>query len=114
MFLIVILRTVIDIETYPISALNKVRAPTMPAFTWDGEKWSSEGWGDLNTDLTPFFEYGNYPLTIPTDSVHYARHERDMKTMEELGISNSEYNIVTDLTGPLYFIPQQCLEKYSF
>ena len=41
MFLLVILRSVIDIETFPVSLLNSVRQPTMPGLTYD----SSSGTG---------------------------------------------------------------------
>jgi|Transcript_6760 hypothetical protein len=66
----------------------------MPAFSWDGEKWTEEEWGEINSNLTPFFKYGDYPLTT--------------------NYEEESYQIGTDRSGPLYFLPQQCLEKFSF
>ena len=46
--------------------------------------------------LEPFFKYASYP-----DDPYYAEHF-------------DEYNIATDTSGPLYFVPSQCLKSSSF
>ena len=96
MFLMVILRNVIDVETYDFSALAKVRAPTAPGLQWNnlGEAdYNSEGsWEYSSTvaeNLTPFFEYAKYPT-------------------ETFYILQDGYNLKNDVFSPLYFIPQQC------
>ena len=48
MFLMVILRNVVEITTIPISELNKVRQASMLGLYWDGNDWSTEQWGDMN------------------------------------------------------------------
>lgn len=59
MFLIVIIRSIIEVDTFDFSSLNKVRQPTVPAFSWDSttQTWSYSDIGDLSDDLDAFFEY---------------------------------------------------------
>jgi len=59
MITMVLLRSIIDVETFDFSSLNKVRQPTVPAFSWDSttQTWSFADIGDLSDDLDAFFEY---------------------------------------------------------
>lgn len=111
MFLIVILRTVIDVETFPLSELNSVRMPTMPGLKYSStaqEMWTPD-FSSINTDLDPFFTYGNYPVSLPDPTPDFKAEAA------ALGLDVDEpYNILSDFLGPLYFVPKQCLEKFSF
>ena len=95
MFLMVILRNIIDPETFDLSSLAKVRQPSFPGFVWDGQKWGPEGISDMNSDLDPFFVYGEYPNATWHDIF-------------------GPYSVTNDYGGPFFFVPQQCLQKYSF
>lgn len=112
MFLIVILRTVIEIETYPISELNSVRMPTMPGLKYSSstaqKMWTAD-FGSINEDLDPFFTYGNYPVSLPTPTPDFKAEAAAL----DLDLDDT-YNIITDFSGPLFFVPKQCLEKFSF
>ena len=49
----------------------------------------------MNADYEPFFKYGSYP-----NQTYY-----DMF---------GDYKIGTDPFGPMFFVPQQCIQKFSF
>ena len=63
MFLMVILRNVVKVETLDFSTLVKVRAPQTPALTWDAslKDWSFNLIVEKSADLDPFFKYASYP-----------------------------------------------------
>lgn len=69
MFLMVILRNVIEVETLDFSELAKVRAPVTPgfslvgdgssqAYTWETDNETLEG---ISASLDDFFQYATYP-----------------------------------------------------
>ncbi len=93
----VLLRNLIDVDVYDFSTLSKVRQPTVPALTWDSETstWSASDFATLSSDLDGFFEYSQYP-----NASYYA--------------IEPTYNIQSDVLGPLYFIPSDCLKSNSF
>ena len=102
MFLMVILRNVVEVEVLDFSALAKVKAPLTPAFTWDkdADDWTFSLAEDiaLSANLDPFFQYGEYP-----GANYYAN------------ISQSgNYELADDFTGPAYFLPSDCLKINSF
>ena len=99
MFLLVILRNVITIETLDFSALLKVRAPVTPAFMYDSttNAWVSgkDEFQAKSTELNDFFKYASYP------SQQYYKNF-------------SNYNMELDPAGPLAFLPSDCLKINSF
>ena len=97
MITMVLLRNLIDVEVFDFSALAKVRQPTVPGLSWDSTSstWSAKDFAKLSTDLDGFFEYSQYP-----NATYYA--------------IEPTYNIQSDVQGPLYFIPSDCLKSNSF
>jgi len=104
MFLMVILRNVVEVETFDFSVLAKVRSPsalglewnppsdTYPKGVWSYDDYFSEVQSPLEANLEDFFKYGSYPLP-PYYSV------------EALAYGTPSYNFTTDPTSPLAFIP---------
>jgi len=98
MFLMVILRNVVKVETLDFSTLVKVRAPQTPAFTWDAaaEDWTFIDKGaEKSADLDPFFRYASYPTPAYYDL-------------------SAKYELSTDYAGPAFFLPSDCLKINSF
>ena len=96
MLLMVVLRSIIDVEVFDFSSLNKVRQPVMPGLTYTtGTGWDTSKIGEQNTDLSPFFEYAEYPAFVQYD----------------LG---QTYSMQIDPLGPLFFLPSNCLKEKSF
>jgi len=99
MFLMVILRNVITVETLDFSSLLKVRAPVTPAFTYDKttSQWisSPDELQAKSVELNEFFKYASYPT------------EKYYKIFPE-------YDIEMDPAGPLAFLPSDCLKPNSF
>lgn len=101
MFLMVILRNVITVETLDFSALVKVRAPVTPGFeligqspdyTWNSDTTSLDA---KSSELNEFFKYATYP-----NALYYELFPN--------------YDITTDPAGPLAFLPSDCLKVNSF
>ena len=67
MFIMVLIRTVIDKEYFDYSSLAKVRAPAFPAFKWDSTPTDESPYGswvnsdNIQEDADPFFRYASYP-----------------------------------------------------
>ena len=106
MYLMVILRGVVDVTTVPMDQLLAVRQPTFVGATWtwnepeketgpDYGTWNFLDYGTINDDVTSFFEYDSYPVLNPTTSTN-------------------KYNVLDDKFGPFYFIPSNCLKINSF
>ena len=99
MFLLVILRNVIEVETYDFSSLIKVRAPVTPALFYDSTQkdWLTgmDEFDAKSTELNDFFKYATYP-----GQIYYAKF--------------TNYNMTTDPAGPLAFLPSDCLKVNSF
>ena len=49
----------------------------------------------IQDDVNDFFEYGSYPIDKPVTSTN-------------------AYHLTNDYSGPLYFVPSNCLEINSF
>ena len=107
MYLMVILRGVVDVESVNLDDLIQVKEATYPGLNWQWNdmstfaadstygEWNYESLTLLNTDQTDFFKYGGYPIT------------QDYTT-------DKNYNMVSDVLGPWYFLPTDCLKINSF
>jgi len=95
MFLMVLLRSIIDIEVFDYSYLTKARSPSMPGLTFSQGNWTQGNLGALNADVGPFFKYSEYPQDPYYDNF-------------------TDYSVQTDPLGPLYFTPSDCMSTYSF
>ena len=62
MLLMVVLRNVIDTETFDYSDLVKVRAPAFTALKWDSSvgNWTTDT-SNIQEEMDPFFRYADYP-----------------------------------------------------
>lgn len=108
MFLMVILRNVVKIETFDFSALAKVRQGTVPGLEWDKDATASiEGmygaWNNailesttINKNLDEFYKYAQYP------------------SPEYIGNETNGYDMEFDPLSPLYFAPSDCMKHNSF
>ena len=103
MFLMVIIRNLIDIEVVDFSTLSEVRRPTFPAFPYSGDldltsidsTWDASFRFDISTDVNDFLYYSSYPS-------------------EEYWGNYTQYSQQYDLKSPVRFLPSQCFKENSF
>ena len=115
MFLMLVLRNIIDVDTFTFSDITSASIPVFPGLSYTynlcdpavetcttGQKmkygyWSTAQLDDINYNVEPFFDWLKYP--------------NGWKDMDD---ETREYHLSTDWKGPLYFVPTQCMEANSF
>ena len=117
MFLMLILRNIIDIETYSTEDILKATIPIFPGLTY------------TQNDCNPFVEpntcpqgqtmqygYWNYDNLIETNyNVESFFKWLDYDEVPGSGFNDqNEYEVNSDVWGPFYFVPTQCLKQNSF
>jgi hypothetical protein len=91
MFILVWIRTKITATTPPEIDYEIYKKPFYPAFEYEGGNlWSTSDFQVSSARQDNFFIYDNYNLN-----------------------NQSSYSIVSDMNGPLHFLPTNCLEKNS-
>ena len=109
MFLMVVLRNVVDIETNDYAILSEAKAPLALGLTWNSDAsndsddyvgaWSADDLSTQSSNLQDFFLYGSYPA--PVDEGYYKKND-------------NQYYLANDARGPLAFAPSNCLKEKSF
>jgi len=107
MLVMVFLRYHIGSSSIPYNLLiEKVKVPSLPGLKWSSKsskKHPNGSWSNsivthrsIGKDLTAYMNYTEYPTKF-----HYRNPEH-------------QYSLIEDVRGPLYFIPEDCLEVNSF
>jgi hypothetical protein len=107
MFIMVILRNLIDVEVKDFSNIISNRHPTYLPFSYSGNldlddaTVDNSEWGGIAStvavglDLNGFMKYAEFPS-------------------EDFYVNRTAYSVEFDKKSPLYFLPQQCIKENSY
>ena len=99
-FVLVWIRSIIDVTTFDLGELAIARHPVLPAFQYDDAvgNWTTTSSVQVSQQVQDFMEYNKYPIN----------------TKDPLANRTEEYNSITDAFGMVGFIPSQCFKNVSF